>query len=366
MFAARNGNPQAVKLLVEAGADVNARETAARHHGADVGGRAAASRRPSRCCWPSGADPARSRAAPGLPRNYMANRVNTRTVDLAQAAAQARGGRRPHLRGAARARADAKGASSAASAASGRRSARTACRSRNQRDADAARRPAGAAGAAGAGQRGRGAAGRGRGAGAAPARAAGGAGRRPDRRRQRGGVRGPGGQRRRRPDGARRSRRARATSSRRGRCSTPAPTSTRPPSTAGRRCSRRSTTATTSSRRFLLERGADPEPREQGRLDAALPRHRQPQHRGRRLSGAEAGSRSPRDHHDAARQGRQAERAGQGEHAHPHHLHDAVVLRGRRHAVRPRGAVERHRADEAAARSTAPIRRRAPPTATPR
>ena len=27
MFAARNGNPQAIKLLVEAGADVNAKET---------------------------------------------------------------------------------------------------------------------------------------------------------------------------------------------------------------------------------------------------------------------------------------------------------------------------------------------------
>ena len=37
MFAARNGNPQAIKLLLEAGADVNARETAPRHHGADVG-----------------------------------------------------------------------------------------------------------------------------------------------------------------------------------------------------------------------------------------------------------------------------------------------------------------------------------------
>ena len=45
MFAARNGNPQAIKLLVEAGADVNAQGDAARHHGADVGGRAAARRR---------------------------------------------------------------------------------------------------------------------------------------------------------------------------------------------------------------------------------------------------------------------------------------------------------------------------------
>ena len=49
--------------------------------------------------------------------------------------------------------------------------------------------------------------------------------------------------------------------------------------------------------------------------------------------------------------GANPERARQGQHADPDHLHDAVVLRGRRHAVRPRGAVERHRADEAAARS---------------
>ena len=44
MFAARNGNPQAVKLLLEAGADVNARGTAPRDDGADVGRRAEASR----------------------------------------------------------------------------------------------------------------------------------------------------------------------------------------------------------------------------------------------------------------------------------------------------------------------------------
>ncbi len=40
----------------------------------------------------------------------------------------------------------------------------------------------------------------------------------------------------------------------------------------------------------------------------------------------------------------------QGQHADAHDLHDAVVLRGRLHAVRARGAIERHRADAAAAR----------------
>jgi len=84
MFAARNGNPRAVKLLVEAGADVNAREklrgttalmwAAEQRHAEAV-----------KVLLASGADPATKSAGAGLPRNYMANRVNTRTVDLAQA-----------------------------------------------------------------------------------------------------------------------------------------------------------------------------------------------------------------------------------------------------------------------------------------
>ena len=57
---------------------------------------------------------------------------------------------------------------------------------------------------------------------------------------------------------------------------------------------------------------------------------------------------------------------GQGQHADAHDLHDAVVLRGRRDAVRARGAVERHGADEAAARLRAPIRTSRPRTATRR
>ena len=84
MFAARNGNPRAVKLLIEAGADVNAREklrgttalmwAAEQRHAEAV-----------KVLLASGADPAIKSAGAGLPRNYLANRVNTRTVDLAQA-----------------------------------------------------------------------------------------------------------------------------------------------------------------------------------------------------------------------------------------------------------------------------------------
>ena len=84
MFAARNGNAQAVKLLVEAGADVNARE---RLRGTTALMWAAEQRHPEavKVLLTSGADPSLKSAGAGLPRNYMANRVNTRTVDLAQA-----------------------------------------------------------------------------------------------------------------------------------------------------------------------------------------------------------------------------------------------------------------------------------------
>jgi uncharacterized protein len=83
MFAARNGNPQAVKLLVEAGADVNARE---KLRGTTALMWAAEQRHPEavKVLLAAGADPALKSAGAGLPRNYMANRVNTRTVDLAQ------------------------------------------------------------------------------------------------------------------------------------------------------------------------------------------------------------------------------------------------------------------------------------------
>ena len=109
--------------------------------------------------------------------------------------------------------------------------------------------------------------------------------------------------------------------------------------------------------------GRRSEHRQQGRLDAALSRDRQPQHRGRRLSGSQGGHGSPRHHPAAAREGRGPEQEGQGQHPDAHDLHDAVVLRGWRDGVHPRGAVERHRADEAAAearrRSARPPRRSA-------
>jgi ankyrin repeat protein len=83
MFAARNGNPAAVKLLIEAGADVNARE---KLRGTTALMWAAEQRHPEavKVLLTAGADPATKSAGAGLPRNYMANRVNTRTVDLAQ------------------------------------------------------------------------------------------------------------------------------------------------------------------------------------------------------------------------------------------------------------------------------------------
>ena len=248
MFAARNGNPQAVKLLVEAGADVNARE---RLRGTTALMWAAEQRHPEavKVLLAAGADPSLKSAGAGLPRNYMANRVNTRTVDLAQAAAQARGGRGPHLRRAARASNSSEGRELGGQRGLGQAlgpdglplrepgTRRGAGPAAPGRPAPATPQPAGrqptAAADAGAGAR------RGR------RRRRGG---RAVGRRQRGGVRGPRRQRRRRPDGADlRGARGRprigegAARRRRQR-------RTRPPSTAGRRCSRRSTTATTSSR----------------------------------------------------------------------------------------------------------------------
>jgi len=83
MFAARNGNPQAVQVLIEAGVNVNARETvrgttalmwAAEQNHAEVVRRLIA----------GGADPAAKSGGAGLPRNYIAPRLNQRAVQLAQ------------------------------------------------------------------------------------------------------------------------------------------------------------------------------------------------------------------------------------------------------------------------------------------
>ena len=83
MFAARNGNPAAIKVLVEAGADVNARESlrgttalmwaAEQRHSEAVKALIAA-----------GADHAAKSGPAGLPRNYLAGRVNVRTVEAAR------------------------------------------------------------------------------------------------------------------------------------------------------------------------------------------------------------------------------------------------------------------------------------------
>jgi len=83
MYAARNGRPQAVKLLVEAGADVNAKE---RLRGTTALMWAVEQRHPEAVAilLAAGADHAAKSGGAGLPRNYMAQRVNTRAVEEAQ------------------------------------------------------------------------------------------------------------------------------------------------------------------------------------------------------------------------------------------------------------------------------------------
>ena len=83
MYAARNGRPQAVKLLVEAGADVNAKE---RLRGTTALMWAVEQRHPEAVdvLLAAGADYAAKSAGAGLPRNYLAPRVNTRAVEEAQ------------------------------------------------------------------------------------------------------------------------------------------------------------------------------------------------------------------------------------------------------------------------------------------
>ena len=83
MFAARNGNPQALTVLLEAGADVNARETI---RGTTALMWAVEQKHPEavKVLLAAGADPSAKSGGAGLPRNYMANRVNQRAVLLAQ------------------------------------------------------------------------------------------------------------------------------------------------------------------------------------------------------------------------------------------------------------------------------------------
>src|SRR5688572_7577126 len=83
MYAARNGRPEVIKLLVEAGAEVNARETL---RGTTALMWAAEQKHPEAVAalLAAGADPALKSGGAGLPRNYMAQRVNTRAVEEAQ------------------------------------------------------------------------------------------------------------------------------------------------------------------------------------------------------------------------------------------------------------------------------------------
>ena len=83
MYAARNGRPQVLKVLIEAGADVNAKE---RLRGTTALMWAVEQRHPEAVgvLLAAGADHAAKSAGAGLPRNYLAPRVNTRAVEEAQ------------------------------------------------------------------------------------------------------------------------------------------------------------------------------------------------------------------------------------------------------------------------------------------
>jgi ankyrin repeat protein len=83
MLAARNGNPKAVTVLLEAGVDVNARESI---RGTTALMWAVEQKHPEavKVLLAAGADPTAKSAGAGLPRNYMAPRLNQRAVLLAQ------------------------------------------------------------------------------------------------------------------------------------------------------------------------------------------------------------------------------------------------------------------------------------------
>jgi ankyrin repeat protein len=83
MLAARNGNPRAVTVLLEAGADVNAREPI---RGTTAVMWAVEQKHPEavKVLLAAGADATAKSGGAGLPRNYMAPRLNQRAVLLAQ------------------------------------------------------------------------------------------------------------------------------------------------------------------------------------------------------------------------------------------------------------------------------------------
>jgi uncharacterized protein len=82
MFAARNGNPDAIRLIVKAGGDVNARETL---RGTTALMWAAEQRHPAavRTLIELGADVSARSGPAGLPRNYIAPRIDRAAVDAA-------------------------------------------------------------------------------------------------------------------------------------------------------------------------------------------------------------------------------------------------------------------------------------------
>ena len=82
MLAARNGNPDAIRVLLEAGAEVNVRETL---RGTTALMWAAEQKHPAavKALLDGGADPSLRSGGAGLPRNYMAGRVNSVNVELA-------------------------------------------------------------------------------------------------------------------------------------------------------------------------------------------------------------------------------------------------------------------------------------------
>ena len=82
MLTARSGNPEAIQLLVAAGADVNAREPL---RGTTALMWAVEQRHPAavKALLDAGADHRMKTAGAGLPRNYMAGRVNVNAVEAA-------------------------------------------------------------------------------------------------------------------------------------------------------------------------------------------------------------------------------------------------------------------------------------------
>ena len=83
MYAARNGRPETLRLLIEAGGDVNARERS-RGTTALMWAVAQKNAKAVEVLLAAGADHSARSGGAGLPRNYLAQRVNVRAVEEAQ------------------------------------------------------------------------------------------------------------------------------------------------------------------------------------------------------------------------------------------------------------------------------------------